>query len=110
MSKYIPMILLGVLLNAAAQLALKQGTRQIGVFDFSLANIWPIGWQIGTNPFILLGLLCYAISVVVWILVLSRVDVSFAYPMLSVGYIVNAPPPITFLMKHFLPCASAAFL
>jgi multidrug transporter EmrE-like cation transporter len=30
------------------------------------------------------------VSVVVWILALSRVPVSVAYPMLSVGYIVNA--------------------
>jgi len=37
-----------------------------------------------------LGLVCYAISVVVWILALSRVDVSIAYPMLSIGYVVNA--------------------
>ncbi len=37
-----------------------------------------------------IGLFCYAISVVIWILALSRVDVSIAYPMLSIGYIVNA--------------------
>ena len=36
------------------------------------------------------GLGCYGVSVVVWLMVLSRVDVSYAYPMLSVGYIVAA--------------------
>jgi multidrug transporter EmrE-like cation transporter len=36
------------------------------------------------------GLSCYVVSVVVWILGLSRVPVSVAYPLLSVGYIVNA--------------------
>nr|WP_242469453.1 SMR family transporter [Rhabdochromatium marinum] len=36
------------------------------------------------------GLICYGISVVVWLLALSRVDVSIAYPMLSLGYVVNA--------------------
>ncbi len=39
---------------------------------------------------ILAGLACYVVSVVVWILALSRVDVSVAYPMLSIGYVVNA--------------------
>ncbi|HKO87365.1 MAG TPA: SMR family transporter, partial [Burkholderiales bacterium] len=39
---------------------------------------------------ILGGLVCYAISVVVWIMALSRVEVSIAYPMLSIGYVVNA--------------------
>jgi multidrug transporter EmrE-like cation transporter len=33
---------------------------------------------------------CYAVSIVVWLMVLSRVDVSYAYPLLSVGYIVTA--------------------
>ena len=50
----------------------------------------PIGLRVGMNPFVLLGLGCYVVSVVVWLLVLSRVDVSYAYPMLSVGYIVAA--------------------
>jgi multidrug transporter EmrE-like cation transporter len=35
-------------------------------------------------------LVCYAVSVVVWILALARVEVSVAYPMLSIGYVVNA--------------------
>ncbi len=88
--KYLPIILFGVLLNAAAQLCLKEGMRRIGHFEFVWANIVPIGLQVAGNFFILAGLLCYIISVVVWLLVLSRVEVSFAYPLLSVGYIVNA--------------------
>lgn len=84
------LILTGVLLNAGAQLLLKAGTRVIGHFDFNLANALPIGWQLATNPYIFGGLSCYVISVVVWIMALSRVDVSIAYPMLSIGYVVNA--------------------
>ena len=42
------------------------------------------------NVWLWLGLICYGISVIVWILALSRVDVSIAYPMLSIGYVVNA--------------------
>jgi multidrug transporter EmrE-like cation transporter len=90
MTQYLPMILLGVLLNAAAQLALKAGMTRVGQFDFALANVVPIGWQVGTNPFVALGLFCYVVSVAVWLLVLSRVEVSLAYPMLSIGYVVNA--------------------
>ena len=84
------LILLGVLLNAGAQLLLKAGMDRIGHFAFSLHNIVPIGMKVAMNPFIILGLGSYVISVVVWLLVLSRVDVSYAYPMLSIGYIVNA--------------------
>ncbi len=84
------LVLAGVLLNAAAQLLLKAGTNRIGEFAFSMANVLPIGSKVATSPFILAGLACYAVSVVVWILALSRVPVSVAYPMLSIGYIVNA--------------------
>lgn len=84
------LILLGVLLNAAAQLLLKAGMTQIGHFEFSMANAVPIGLQVMANLPIIGGLFLYVMSVVVWLLVLSRVQVSFAYPMLSIGYIVNA--------------------
>jgi drug/metabolite transporter (DMT)-like permease len=84
------LLLTGVLLNAAAQLFLKAGTLRIGEFAFSVENIVPIGWKLATQPFIVAGVGCYVISLVVWILGLSRVPVSIAYPMLSIGYIVSA--------------------
>ena len=84
------LLMLGVLLNATAQLLLKAGTNRIGAFAFSWENVGPIGARLATNPPILAGLACYVVSVVVWILALSRVPVSVAYPLLSVGYIVNA--------------------
>ena len=84
------LILFGVLLNAFAQLALKAGVRQLGHLDFSLANAWPVASALATNWPIIGGLSCYVVSVVVWILALSRVEVSVAYPMLSIGYVVNA--------------------
>lgn len=84
------LILLGVLLNAVAQLLLKAGTRHVGEFAFTWENALPIGTQMLTNPPILAGLTCYAVSVVAWIMALSRVEVSMAYPMLSIGYLINA--------------------
>lgn len=84
------LVLAGVLLNAAAQLLLKAGTNRVGEFAFALENLVPVGARLALNPFILGGLACYVVSVVVWILALSRVPVSVAYPMLSIGYIVNA--------------------
>ena len=84
------LVMCGVLLNALAQLLLKAGTNAVGTFEFSAANVWPVGWKLATQPYILGGLACYVISVVVWIMALSRVEVSIAYPMLSVGYVLNA--------------------
>jgi len=84
------LILSGVMLNALAQLLLKAGVNAVGHFDYSAANVLPIGIKLATQWPIIGGLACYVISVVVWILALSRVEVSIAYPMLSLGYVVNA--------------------
>lgn len=84
------LVLTGVLLNAGAQLLLKAGTNAVGHFEFTGANLVPVGWRLATEPHIVGGIACYVISVVVWILALSRTEVSIAYPMLSIGYVVNA--------------------
>jgi len=84
------LVMAGVLLNAAAQLLLKAGTNAIGSFEFTAANVLPVGAKIATQPWILGGVGCYVVSVVIWILALSRTQVSIAYPMLSIGYVVNA--------------------
>jgi multidrug transporter EmrE-like cation transporter len=83
-------ILTGVALNAGAQLLLKAGVNAVGHFEFTRENIVPIGWRLATQLPIVGGLACYVVSVGVWIVGLSRVDVSIAYPMLSLGYVVNA--------------------
>ena len=90
MNRYLPLVLCGVLLNAAAQIFLKQGMRAIGPFSFVTKNFLSIGLKAALDPHIILGMACYAFSIIVWLMVLSRVDVSYAYPLLSVGYIVTA--------------------
>ncbi len=84
------LILTGVLLNAVAQLALKASVSDMGAIQLSVGNIMPVTLRLASEPWLWLGLSCYVVSVVIWILALSRVDVSIAYPMLSIGYVVNA--------------------
>jgi multidrug transporter EmrE-like cation transporter len=88
MVRYIPLILSGVLLNAFAQILLKKGMLGIGHFEIQIQNLFPIIQKVGTNLYILLGLGSYVISVAIWLLVLAHVEVSYAYPFLSVGYVV----------------------
>lgn len=85
-----PLILLSVLINTAAQLLLKAGITRIGYFAFSWENVWPIFSKLIINPYILTGLACYVSSVGVWLLVLSRTEVSYAYPITSLGYLFTA--------------------
>ncbi|HET7922724.1 MAG TPA: SMR family transporter [Gammaproteobacteria bacterium] len=84
------LVITGVLLNAAAQLLLKAGVSRVGEIKLTFATILSAGWKLAFEPHILGGLTCYVVSVVVWILALSRVQVSIAYPMLSLGYVVTA--------------------
>jgi multidrug transporter EmrE-like cation transporter len=83
-------LLTGVLLNAAAQLLLKAGTNVLGVLTLTRQNWTGELGRMAAEPHLWGGILCYGVSVVVWILGLSRVPVSIAYPMLSLGYVVNA--------------------
>lgn len=82
-------ILAGVLLNAAAQLLLKVGANRAGPLDLGVQSLATLPSLVFSAP-IAAGLACYAVSVVLWIVALSRVEVSLAYPLLSIGYVVNA--------------------
>jgi multidrug transporter EmrE-like cation transporter len=84
------LVITGVLLNAAAQFALKASVRDVGAIALSASSALPMALRLGAEPWLWLGLGCYGVSVIVWILALSRVEVSVAYPMLSIGYVVNA--------------------
>ncbi|NOV22667.1 EamA family transporter [Cupriavidus necator] len=83
-------ILTGVLLNAAAQLLLKAGVNAIGAITLDRGTLLLTALRVLTQWPVLAGLTLYVVSVGVWIVGLSRVDVSIAYPMLSLGYVVNA--------------------
>jgi multidrug transporter EmrE-like cation transporter len=72
-------VLAAVLLGTVAQLFLKAGT-----------NVTPVGLGLALEPRILAGVACYAVSLVVWVLALSKTPVSVAYPMVSLGFALNA--------------------
>ncbi|WP_295995377.1 4-amino-4-deoxy-L-arabinose transferase [Rugamonas sp.] len=80
----------GVMLNAMAQLLLKAGAGAVGEIHLTMQNWFSVGLKVATQLPIIGGLSCYVLSVVVWIITLSRVDLSLAYPMLSLGYVVAA--------------------
>src|ERR1700689_5196670 len=81
----------GVALNAAAQLLLKAATRTSGVLVSDGGQVsWSAAEQLLRAPPLWVGLSCYGVSLILWLGALSRAPVSIAYPMLSVGYIVNA--------------------
>jgi multidrug transporter EmrE-like cation transporter len=82
------LILVSVLLNCAAQLCIRKGMLQVGEvgLDGLVGNLFTM---IG-NLWLWVAMVCYAISILLWMAVLSKVEVSFAYPFLSIGYVVAA--------------------
>lgn len=88
MQKYVPLILAVVMTNALSQLMLKFGMIRIGKFDFegnTLLKMLPV---IAFNPFVIGGLLVLVFSMGLHLMALSRVDLSFAYPFLSISYVL----------------------
>ena len=83
-------IFTGVCLNALAQLLLKAGTNALGVITLTRDNWTGEFARMAVEPHFIAGVACYGVSLVVWILGLSRVPVSIAYPLLSLGYVINA--------------------
>lgn len=88
MSKYFSLILATVLLNATSQILMKTGMTQVGKFEFSGASFRQMTLGAATNLFIICGLVTMVISMVTHLMSLSRFDVSFAFPFLSIAYVL----------------------
>lgn len=84
------LIVAGVLLNAVAQLMLKAGANRVGPLALDAAGLLAGVREIVLSGPVFAGVVCYVLSVGVWLVALTRVEVSVAYPMLSLGYVVNA--------------------
>jgi multidrug transporter EmrE-like cation transporter len=88
-SRYIPLILFTVLTNAAAQIMLKKGMMAVGGLTLE-AGIISTVVRVVFNPWVFAGLTTFVISMASHLVVLSKVELSFAYPFLSLAYIVVA--------------------
>jgi multidrug transporter EmrE-like cation transporter len=85
------LILFSVTLSAFAQVALKLGMSSPSVQHAILrGQLLPAALAVVESPMVLIGLALYAGSTVVWLLVLSKVDVSYAYPFVALGIAVTA--------------------
>lgn len=84
------LIIASVLLSSFAQIVLKTGMSNTEVLNaLQSENTFVIIKAIITNFFIIGGLSLYFASAAVWLLVLAKVDVSFAYPFVGLGFIVT---------------------
>ncbi len=82
------LILAATVLGVIGQLLLKHGMGGMGPLSVSLVGVPKIVWQIATSPFVVGGLLMYVIGTFFWLITLSRLDLSFAYPFVSLNQVL----------------------
>ncbi len=80
------LILVSVLLVDIGQLFLKYGMNQVGNLDFS-QNLFSVFLTAFSNVFVLIGVVLFVSSSLGWLLALSKVPLSYAYPIVSLGYV-----------------------
>lgn len=77
-------IITSIVINVLGQYLLKSGVNKLGHLSFGFDSLL----KAFLTPLVLSGLFAYFISSIFWILALSQKDLSYAYPMLSLGYIL----------------------
>ena len=90
MSNYYVFIAITVVLNAASQLLMKSGMSQIGQAEMSGSKLVNLLVAAAFNPFVVLGLVTMTISMMTHLMALSRFDVSFVFPFISIAYVIVA--------------------
>jgi multidrug transporter EmrE-like cation transporter len=90
LSANLAMILFTVTTNALAQLLLKKGMMTIGSLQLAGTNIVSTAFSVVFNPFVFAGLCTFVMSMASHLVVLSRVQLSYAYPFLSLAYVIVA--------------------
>jgi len=83
-------ILASVAMSAAAQIVLKLGMNGANIGPSLGGRRWgEAAWLVVTNPLVGAGLALYFLAAIVWLLVLSRVEVSFAFPFVGIGFVLT---------------------
>jgi multidrug transporter EmrE-like cation transporter len=82
-------ILVAVLTGALAQTLMKLGTRQAG--SFGGLPFFQYLFKLLTTPLVLAAIACYGFGVIFYMFMLSRLDLSFLYPvMTALGLVLTA--------------------
>ena len=83
------LLLFNVILSVLGQILLKQGMNQVGEISGSFQQMAPKLIQALMNPFVIGGIGVYGSTTLIWLVVLSRIKLSVAYPMISLGYVFS---------------------
>ena len=82
------LLFFNVLLTVIGQILFKHGMNTVGRVN-SIRDVFEKLTQAFLNPYILSGIAIYGFTTLVWLVILSRVKLSIAYPLLSSGYVLS---------------------
>jgi drug/metabolite transporter (DMT)-like permease len=88
-------ILISILLGSVGQIFIKKGLNNLGSLDFSMGLIGSYS-RIFLSPLIIFGIVIYFFGVFFWLYGLSKIELSFAFPFVSLSYI------LVFILSWFL--------
>ena len=86
--KDLALVLTSIVLAVCGQLLLKQGMLKIGYVELSGKDILSFLVKAVTSPFVIAGLVTFGVSFVMWLLILTRLELSKVYPMVAIGYVL----------------------
>lgn len=89
-------IFVSVALAVVGQLLLKIGMLRVGRFSLNISTIVQQYTRILLNPLVVAGIVGFALSMLVWLYVLSRLELSVAYPFVALNYV------LILFASHFL--------
>jgi len=85
--KYKIMLIVAVLIGTCGQIAMKLGVNSVGGLD-SFESKAEMLFAVFTSPYILAGLVCSGVGMLLWLTVISHLELSFAYPFMALSYII----------------------
>ncbi len=90
MKVYIIAMFFSLLLSIVGQLLLKKGMNAVGTVSLLNRRVVSTVFRMLTNPYIIVGGIVFVASLALWLIVLSKLDVSYAYPIVSINYVAIA--------------------
>jgi multidrug transporter EmrE-like cation transporter len=94
------LIISSVSLNAISHVLLRKAMLAVNANGGPQQSYIELPLHVAFNPFLLLGMSLYAASIVIWLFVLSKIEVSVAYPFQSIGYVIAAVIGLAFLGEN----------
>lgn len=82
------LVLAATVLGVIGQIMLKQGMTQMGPLNLTVGSAPQLVWRIATAPMVVAGLLVYGVGTFFWLITLSRIELSVAYPFVSLNHVV----------------------